>query len=86
MPDKDSEVRFPIVSQFSNYSFNLHSQGDLFSLTDPESKQDNLSLIIAKEPSRKLNLKLIHSSSNGTRTVPVPVSLAGDTWTQLAIR
>ena len=64
MPDKDYEVRFPIVSQFSNYSFNLHCQGDLFSLNDPESKQDNLSLNIAKEPSGELNLNQNFASSS----------------------
>ena len=85
-PDKDSEVSFPIVYHFCQYTFNLDHQGVLFSLTDPESKQDNLSLNIGKEPDGKLSLKLVHSSSNGSRTVPVPVSLTGDTWTQLAIR
>jgi len=78
----------PFPSQFTiliSFKPDKESEGVIFSLTDPESKQDNLSLNIGKEPSGKLNLKLVHSSSNGTRTVPVPVTLAGDIWTQLAI-
>jgi len=78
----------PFPSQFTiliSFKPDKDSEGVLFSLTDPESKQDNLSLNIGKEPDGKLSLKLVHSSSNGSRTVPVPVSLTGDTWTQLAI-
>ena len=84
-PDKESEVS-SLLSLSSAIFHSIQHQGVLFSLTDPESKQDNLSLNIGKEPNGKLNLKLVHSSSNGSRTVPLPASLASDTWTQLAIR
>jgi len=78
----------PFPSQFTiliSFKPDKDSEGVIFSLTDPESKQDNLSLNIGKDLEGKLSLKLVQSSSNGSRTVPVPASLVGDTWTQLAI-
>ena len=65
-PDKDSEVSFPIVSHFCQYTFNLHHQGVLFSLTDPESKQDNLSLNIGKDfmPRRYFHLVFIFANKS----------------------
>ena len=85
-PDKDSEVSHPLYFIPLERHSIFTPQGVIFSLTDPESKQDNLSLNIGKDLEGKLSLKLVQSSSNGSRTVPVPASLVGDTWTQLAIR
>ena len=58
----------------------------LFSLADPDTKQDSLSLNIGPEPGGMKCLQLIHYSETGTRTVDLPVRLPIDNWIQLAVR
>jgi len=77
---------------FLSFKADSFSQGNIFTLTDPQGKEENLSLNIAEDPRRVLNihegnlyLKIIHWSKNNTRTVTIPTYLRNNTWAQLAI-
>jgi len=61
------------------------AEGVLFSLTNPASKQDYLSLNLGRGEDSGLALQLVQSSVNGTRVVPLPAAVREGTWSQLAL-
>ena len=56
----------------------------IFSLNDPTTRQEYLSLELSKTKGH--HLKLVHSTVNGTRVVSIPAAVVTNQWNQLAIR
>jgi len=73
-------------SLFLNFRPYTGTQGVLLSLTNPKNKAEFLSLELTTITGNdKLELKLVHSSLNGTRVVAIPTDTQYNAWNYLAI-
>jgi len=79
----DFPREFTLFLNFKPYS---KSEGVLLSLTNPRDKSEFISLeLTTMSGLKKLEMKLVHSTKNGTRVVAIPVDARYNKWNYLAL-